>query len=606
MNQTNKDKLKLVPKKPGVYIMKNIDLRVIYVGKAKALHNRLSQYFIGKPKDQKTMQMVMNVHDFDYIITNSEKDALILEANLIKKYKPKYNILLKDDKSYPFIKLETKNKYPYLKLVRRTQKDSSKYYGPFLNAYLVNEIIDLVSKEFKLRSCTNDLEKPKKRECINYHIGYCSAPCTRKITDDEYNNNIKLSLTALDSGLKSLIPKLTEKMINYSEKQEFEYAAEMRDKINLVNKFSEKQQVVTTKRVNLDAVSIYRDGDLTAVSVIEVKNGIINDKKAYTFSESDQIGSSEIISSFLEQYYVIKEKIVTRIILCYNGETEIDYPELSKNLSEMQNKEIKVSKGRGKFSKNILKMAEVNAIEAIKLRRETKIDDILFRLKEKLKLYQTPMRIESYDISNTAGSNPVGVMTVFENGILVQKEKRMFSIKGINGSDDYASIYEVLDRRFSNLVEGQDKPNGFESTPDLIFIDGGKGQVKMARQAMEKHSLSLPVFGLVKDQKHRTRDITDGYMEFNVKEDRDVYTFVSKIQEETHKNAITYHKKKSTLTATQSDLLEIPNVGKATLKKLYNEFKTVAKMKASTVSELSAVVPKKTAENIYAYFNKKS
>ena len=601
MNDNNKEKLKLVPKKPGVYIMKNIDLRVIYVGKAKALHNRLSQYFIGKPKDQKTMQMVMNVFDFDYIITNSEKDALILEANLIKKYNPKYNILLKDDKAYPFIKLETKNKYPYLKLVRKTQKDSNKYYGPFLNSYLVNEIIDLVSKEFSLRSCNSDLDKPKKRECINYHIGYCSGPCTRKISDADYAKNIKSALYTLDNGLKFLIPKLTEKMMNYAEKQEFEYAAEMRDKIDLVNKFSEKQQVVTTKRVNLDAISIYRDGDLTAVSVIEVRNGIINDKKAYTFSESEQIGSGEIISSFLEQYYVIKEKIVTRIILFYNGETEIDYAGLSESLSGMQDKEIKISRGRGKFSKNILKMAEVNAIEAIKLRRETKIDDVLFRLKEKLKLYRTPMRIESYDISNTAGSNPVGVMTVFENGVLTQKEKRTFAIRGINGSDDYASIYEVLDRRFRNLVEAS---TGFENTPDLIFIDGGKGQVKMARQAMMKNGLELPIFGLVKDNKHRTRDITDGYTEFNIKEDREAYTFVSRIQEETHKNAITYHKKKSALTATQSDLLEIPKVGKATLKKLYNEFKTVAKMKTATIEELSKVVPLKTAENIAAYFRK--
>jgi len=602
MNDNNKEKLRLVPKKPGVYIMKNVDNRVIYVGKAKALHNRLSQYFIGKPKDQKTMQMVMNVNDFDYIITNSEKDALILEANLIKKYKPKYNILLKDDKAYPFIKLETKNKYPYLKLVRKIYKDSNKYYGPFLNSYLVNEIIDLVTKEYKLRSCTNDLLKPKKRECINYHIGYCSAPCTEKISESDYKKNIALAMNALDSGLKSLVPKLTEKMMNYAEKQEFEYAAEVRDKINLVNKFSEKQQVVTVKRVNLDAVSIYRDGDLTAASVIEVRNGIINDKKAYTFSESFEIGSDEIISSFLEQYYVIKEKATARIILLYNGETEIDYEGLSESLSGLQEKEIKISKGRGKFSKNILKMAEVNAIEAIKLRRETKIDDVLFRLKEKLKLYRTPLRIESYDISNTAGSNPVGVMTVFENGILTQKEKRTFAIRGINGSDDYASVYEVLDRRFRNLSESA---SGFENAPDLIFIDGGKGQVKMAKQAMANYSLDLPIFGLVKDQKHRTRDITDGYSEFNIREDREAYTFVSKIQEETHKNAITYHKKKSTLTATQSDLLEIPNVGKATLKKLYNEFKTISKMKAATAEELSQVVKRKTAENIVAYFNKK-
>ncbi len=598
--QEHKEKLKLVPKKPGVYLMKNQDDRVIYVGKAKALHNRLSQYFIGTPKDTKTMQMVAHVDHFDYIITASEKDALLLENNLIKKYKPKYNILLKDDKTYPFIKINRNEKFPYLSLARKVQKDSGQYYGPYLNAQVVNEVIDLVSKEYGIRSCQSNLSKEKKRPCLNYHIGYCTAPCSGQISEEEYRKRLQQATHALDNGLRTILPRLKKKMEDCAEALDFEGAAKFRDSIRLVEKFSQKHQVITVKKISLDVVYLYRDGTIAAISVLEVRNGSINGKKHYTFPESQAVATEEMISSFLEQYYLTQEKMVSRIVLSVNEEMLPDYPLLSELLSRLFEQKITVSAARGKFTKDLLEMAKINAIEAIKLRLETKIDDQLFLLKEALNLFQTPLRIESYDNSNTAGANAVGVMTVFENGILSQKEKRTFAIKNHNGSDDYAAMYEVLDRRFSHLANSD---KGFDVAPDLVLVDGGKGQVKVAKEVLKKYDFQIPVFGMVKDDKHRLKDLTDGYRMYQIKESRNVFIFVSKINEETHKNALSYHQKKTTLTATQSELLTIPQVGMNTMKKLYGHFKTLKNIKEATEAELKIAVPKSAAKNIYRHFH---
>lgn len=596
----NKEKLKLVPKKPGVYIMKNEDDRVIYVGKAKALYNRLAQYFIGTPNNLKTTQMVLNVKEFDYIVTRSESDAFILENNLIKKYKPKYNILLKDDKTYPFIKVNLSVRFPYLSLTRKTKKDGNKYYGPFMNAGTVNDIIELVSKEFMLRKCQYDLKKANKKECLNYHIHACSAPCSGKISDSDYNENVKKAINALDNNLKSLIPSLNERMEKYSERLDFENAAKMRDSLKLIKKFSEGHIVVSVRKIDMDVVGFFRDGDISAVSVLYVRGGIINNKKSYTFLNSEGISDEELVTSFAEQYYFIENEPPKRIIMGINTDYQIDFTELSKALSELAEREIKVSDARGTFSKNLLSLAKENATEAIKLRLNAKIDDALFALKEKLRLSKTPVRIESYDMSNTAGSNPVGVMTVFENGALNNKEKRTFSIKGANGSDDYASMYETLFRRFENLKNSED---GFSTAPDLILVDGGKGQVKAARQAMAENGFDFPVFGMVKNSKHRMRDLTNESAEMNLKENQLAFVFVSKINEATHKNAIGYHKKKNSLTATRSQLLEIEGVGKASMLKLYREFKTLGAIKKAQIPELNKVVSKKAAENIYKFFH---
>lgn len=597
--QQHREKLKLVPKKPGVYLMKDENDRVIYVGKAKALHNRLSQYFIGTPKDQKTMQMVLHVDHFDYIITNSEKDAFLLENNLIKKYKPKYNILLKDDKTYPYIKIERKKRFPYLCLARKVQKDGGKYYGPYLNAQVVNEVIDIVSKTYGIRTCRTELTKEKSRPCLNYHIGYCSAPCCGNASEEEYESRLQQAIHALDNGLREILPQLKQKMEQCANALDFEGAAKLRDSIRLIEKFSEKHQVITVKKINLDVIYLYRDGEISGISVLEVRNGMINGKRAYTFLESQNIANEDMISSFLEQYYLMQGTPSPRIVLATNEEAP-DLPALSDSLCRLFRETITVSCPRGKFTKNLAEMARVNAIEAIKLRLETKIDDQLFLLKELLHLYQTPMRIESYDNSNTAGDNAVGVMTVFENGVLSQKEKRTFSIHNKNGSDDYAAMYEVLDRRFSHLANSD---KGFEVAPDLILVDGGKGQVKVAKEVVEKYGFLIPVFGMVKDDRHRLRDLTDGYRMYQLKENRSAFIFVSRINEETHKNALSYHKKKTTLTATQSELLSIPKVGMSTLKKLYGQFKTLKNIKEATEEELRKAVPKSVAQNIYRYFH---
>ncbi len=599
--QAHREKLKLVPQKPGVYLMKNDDDRVIYVGKAKSLRNRLSQYFGASPKDLKTMQMVLHVDHFDYIITGSEKDALLLENTLIKKYKPKYNILLKDDKTYPFIKIEKKKDFPYLSLVRKTERDTNKYYGPYLNAQVVNGAIDLISREYKLRTCRTDLSKPKKRPCLNYHMGYCSAPCTRAVTAEEYNNQLQEAIRTLDAGLKNLIPVFREKMQACSENLDFEGAAKFRDNLRLVEKFAEKHQVITVKKITLDVLFCYRDGDISAISVLSVKDGVIHDKKNYTFPDSREVSDEEMIFSFFKQYYLVKDTVTKRIVASTNTDYQIPHTTLSEQMTELFGEQITVSPGRGRFTKNLVEMARVNAIEAIKLRLQTKIDDQLFLLKEFLGLEQAPLRIESYDNSNTAGANAVGVMTVYENGVLSQKEKRTFAIRNRNGSDDYAAMYEVLDRRFHHLLQAD---IGFDLAPDLILVDGGKGQVKCAKEVLLKHKLTIPVFGMVKDDKHRLRDLTDGYRLMDLKQNKTLFAFVAKINEQTHKNAISYHKKKTTLTATQSELLSIPNVGMATIKKLYGHFKTLKQIKQATLEELCEAIPTRVARNIFDYFHK--
>lgn len=598
--EKHREKLKLVPKKPGVYIMKDINDRVIYVGKAKALHNRLSQYFIGKPNNRKTLMMVMNVFEFDYILTKTEKDALILENNLIKKYKPKYNILLKDDKTYPFIKVNLTKPYPYLSLTRIVKKDGNKYYGPFLNAYTVNNIIELVSSHFKLRSCQSAIGSRKKRECLNYHIGKCSGPCAFKISKEDYDKRVKEAVDALSSNLHSLIPVLKEKMEKYSEKLDFENAAIMRDRLKDVEKFAQKHNVVTVKKIDLDCIAFYRDENISGVSVLSVKQGIINSKNSYTFTQSNDISDEELVTSFTEQYYLSKNEIPKRIVLTINTDYEPEYGLLGESLSDIGKEKVTVSAPRGKFTKNLSTVAQMNATEAIKLRLETKIDDTLFKVKEKLSLPKIPLRIESYDMSNTAGSNAVGVMTVFENGVVNQREKRTFIIKGQNGSDDYAAMNEVIERRLENLYNNED---GFSKMPDLILVDGGKGQVKSALSAMEKFGYDIPVFGMVKNDKHRLRDLTNSSCTLNIKEDREVFVFVGKIDEQTHKNAINYHKKRNTLTATQSELLSIGGVGNATMKKLYKKFKTVTNIKTAGYEELCEVVPKTTAKRIFEHYN---
>ena len=601
--ERHREKLKLVPKKPGVYIMKDINDRVIYVGKAKALQNRLSQYFIGTPNNRKTMMMVTNVYEFDYILTKTEKDALILENNLIKKYKPKYNILLKDDKTYPFIKVNLTVPYPYLSLSRKTKNDGNKYYGPFLNAYTVNNIIDLVSSHFKLRSCDYNIGSKKRRECINYHIGKCTGPCAFKISKEDYNERVNNAIEALSSNLHSLIPILKEKMEKYSENLDFENAAIMRDRLKDVEKFAQKHNVVTVKKIDLDCIAFYRDENISAVSVLRVKQGVINNKHSYTFMQSSDITDEELVTSFTEQYYLSKNDIPKRIVISINTDYEVNLMSLSETLTTIKKEKVTVSIPRGKFTKNLNTVAIMNAKEAIKLRLETKIDDTLFKLKEKLGLSKLPLRIESYDMSNTSGSNAVGVMTVFENGTLNQKEKRTFIIKGTNGSDDYASMKEVIERRMENLFNGED---GFSKQPDLILVDGGKGQVKSAIEAMNKFGYDFPVFGMVKNDKHRLKDLTNSSCTLNLKEDREVFVFIGKIDEQTHKNAIAYHKKRNTLTSTQSELLSIEGVGQATMKKLYKKFKTISNIKSATFEELSEVVPKTTAKRIAEFYKEQS
>ena len=594
-----KQKANRLPKTAGVYIMKDRSGEIIYIGKAKALKNRVTQYFgKGSQHTEKVRQMVSRVDDFDVILCESEFEALILENSLIKQNQPKYNILLKDDKGYSYIKI-TREKWPRISAVKQTDKQNE-FIGPFNSGYVVKETVDEARKIFKIPNCNRDFEK-KTRPCLNYHIGICSAPCRGNVSHSDYMESINSAKEFIkngDSGEFS-ISVLREKMETAAENLRFEEAAKLRDRINAIQKITQKQRVVSISYKEQDVIASAFLDEKACVFVLQFRNFKLTDKK-YFFIDGFK-DKTALYNEFLARYYSSNEA-VSRILL--DAETE-SFALLEEWLSEKEGKKIKLINPKVGEQLKLLEMCSRNAAEnlAEKTEHSGREMSALNELQTLLGLQNTPRYIEAYDISNTLGSNNVAGMVVFKDAKPFKSAYKRFKIGGFEGQDDYRSMAEVLDRRFEEYKNGNDQ--GFKTLPDLILLDGAKGQISAVLPVLQKHGVDVAVFGMVKDSKHRTRAIATTGADITIKSNRKVFTLITNIQDEVHRFAIRYHKKLQSKGLRETELLNIEGIGKEKAKLLLKHFGSVAKIKVASIEDICQVkgIKEHTAQKIVEYFN---
>ena len=599
-----KDKANKLPLSPGVYIMKSKEGKIIYIGKAKALKNRVSQYFGAQGKHApKVRKMVENVQDFDYILTDSEFEALVLECSLIKQNMPKYNILLKDDKGFSYIKITRgwKNIYPVL------QKDDTDadYLGPYTAGFSVTKAVEQAKKIYKLPTCNKSFPADigKGRPCLNYHLGICCAPCSGKISLEEYLKNVEGALDFLRYGGKETVKKLTAEMEQCAENLEFEKAARLRDIIRSIQKVGSSQKVVSSTYKEQDVFALAVMEGKACLSVLRFADNALYDTEHFFVDEgeSHEMLRSELIIS----YYSMSRKIPPRIEL--DGEIE-DIDSITKFLSEKRGSGVNIVTPQKGTEARLVEMCKANAVQKLseKFFGKDKSRDALEELALMLGLADVPEYIEAYDISHTGGANNVAGMVVFKNGKPFKSAYRRFSVKGFVGQDDYRSMAEVLDRRLNEYEKCREKgeQEGFGRLPDLILLDGGKGQVNAVLPVLQAHGITVPMFGMVKDNKHRTSAISTagGRIDFNAK--KKAFSLVTNIQDEVHRYAVAYHRKKHTKSALSASLTEIKGIGPAKAKALIIKFGTLQKIGEATVEELMSVkgITQQNAEEIIKAF----
>ncbi len=611
-----KRKLSALPMCPGVYIMKNKDNDVIYVGKSKVLKNRVSQYFVNLASHTpKTKAMVSQIADFEYIITDSETEALALECNLIKKHRPKYNILLKDDKQYPYIKITINETFPQILVTRKVKKDGSIYFGPYMTAVMLKEAVEELRKIFRLRSCKKNIGEKTERPCLYYQIGQCSAPCAGKISASEYNESVNEITSVLNGKYEALIKELKGKMIQASEKLEFEKAAQYRDKIQSITILGENQKVSSSAENNMDVIGIYKENSDVCIQVFYYRNG--NAVGSEYFTLTDELAEKqEIAENFVKQFYFTATKIPKSVLI---SEEMDDKEAIVRWLSELSGHKVNLTvPQRGKKLETV-RMVVKNAKESLykfrlaRNKNTEKQNRILSTLSELLNLPKTPFRIESYDISNISGESSVGAQIVYVNAVPKKTLYRKFNIKTVIGANDYESTREVIFRRINEAYKEEDLIKAGELSedkakflplPDLILLDGGKGHVSAVRLLLETMGEDIPVFGLVKDGFHRTKGITDVEREYPVDKKSELYKFLYGMQEEVHRFAITSWRKRHEKKNIHSDIENIKGVGPATRKKLLKHFSGIKELKNASVEELEKCVSKDVAKNIYDYYHK--
>jgi len=610
--------LKNLPDKPGVYLMKNNLGEIIYVGKAKILKNRVRQYFQKSQKhSEKVKAMVKNIEEFEYIITDSEIEALILECNLIKKYRPKYNILLKDDKHYPFIKVTLAEDFPRVISTRKVTKDGSKYFGPYVDGSSVKDIIELIKKTFPIRTCKKNIVEEAKaiRPCLNYQIGLCKAPCAQYIKKSEYRETIDDVIKLLSGKHLDIVENFKLNMEKAAENLEFEKAAMLRDKINIIEKIGEKQKIILNNFDNEDYISLYSDGKDTCFQVFFLRNGKIVGREHFIIEDTFDTNSSTLISNFLKEFYG-GTAYIPKTIYVPNIEDEA-LLEQWLTLKKESKSTIKIPiKGE---KKNILVLVEKNAkttLENFKLKylqEKALYDNVLKDLKNILRLQEEPIRIEAFDISNIQGFDSVGSMVVFEKGRAKPSDYRRFKINTVKGADDYKSMKEILTRRFqhglSEIKSIQDRKLEFSSGkfsvfPDLILMDGGKGQINIALEVLNAFNIDIPVCGMVKDNKHRTRGLIYNGEEIIINKYGSVMKFITRVQDEVHRFAISYHRSLRGKNSFHSLLDDIPNIGEKRKKDLLFNFKSIDNIKKATYEELLSIpsMDKKSAECVLEFF----
>ena len=595
-----------LPLLPGVYIMKNADGEIIYIGKAKALKNRVSQYFGSQNRHPiKVRKMVENVDRFDYIVTGSEFEALVLECSLIKQHSPKYNILLKDDKGYSYIRI-SEGEYRKISAVFNKKDDGSEYIGPYLSSYSVRQSVDAANKIFKLPQCNKVFPRDfgKSRPCLNYYISQCCGLCTGKIKKSDYDEAVDGAIAFLKGDSRDIIADLRVKMEKAAEELDFEQAAKLRDRINSIERIKEKQKVVYKSVEEQDVFATADIDGSVCLAVLRFSNGRLFDSEHFFF---DDPGDKEgMRSDFITSYYSMRDNIPKRVTV--DGEVA-DRELLEQWLSEKKGKKVTVFVPARGEQLEIVNMCRKNAEEklAIKKGRTGREIAVLDELKDLLGLKKTPEYIESYDISHTAGQDSVAGMIVFKGGKPYRKAYKRFSIKSFDGNDDYRAMNEVLIRRFSEYEKSKDSTEGFGKLPDLILLDGGVGQVHAVEPVLREFGLKIPLFGMVKDNRHRTRAISGDGGEIAINSKRQVFTLVSEIQNEVHRFSVAYHHQKHAKRGLSLSLTEIEGVGEKRASALLKYFKTITAIKNAEVDELSKApgITSAVAQNIYDYYRTK-
>ena len=595
-----------LPLLPGVYIMKNADGKIIYIGKAKALKNRVSQYFGSQNRHPiKVRKMVENVDRFDYIVTGSEFEALVLECSLIKQHSPKYNILLKDDKGYSYIRI-SEGEYRKISAVFNKKDDGSEYIGPYLSSYSVRQSVDAANKIFKLPQCNKVFPRDfgKSRPCLNYYISQCCGLCTGKIKKSDYDEAVDGAIAFLKGDSRDIIADLRAKMEKAAEELDFEQAAKLRDRINSIERIKEKQKVVYKSVEEQDVFATADIDGSVCLAVLRFSNGRLFDSEHFFFDDpGDKKGMR---SDFITSYYSMRDNIPKRVTV--DGEVA-DRELLEQWLSEKKGKKVTVFVPARGEQLEIVNMCRKNAEEklAIKKGRTGREIAVLDELKDLLGLKKTPEYIESYDISHTAGQDSVAGMIVFKGGKPYRKAYKRFSIKSFDGNDDYRAMNEVLTRRFSEYEKSKDSTEGFGKLPDLILLDGGVGQVHAVEPVLREFGLKIPLFGMVKDNRHRTRAISGDGGEIAINSKRQVFTLVSEIQNEVHRFSVAYHHQKHAKRGLSLSLTEIEGVGEKRASALLKYFKTMTAIKNAEVDELSKApgITSAVAQNIYDYYRTK-
>ncbi|XZL24949.1 excinuclease ABC subunit UvrC [Clostridium perfringens] len=612
--------LKILPDKPGVYIMKNSLGEVIYVGKAKVLKNRVRQYFQNsKNHSEKVRAMVKNIAEFEYIVTDSEMEALILECNLIKKYSPRYNIALKDDKFYPFIKITTNEDFPRVYVTRNFAKDGNRYFGPYTNGTAVYEVMGLIKKLFPLRTCKKAIVEGGEptRACLNYHINLCKAPCAGYISKAEYWEMIDEIINILNGTDTSIIKKLKLEMEKAAEELEFEKAAKIRDRILAIELISEKQKMFTVKEGDEDFIDLYTDEKDGCAQVFFVREGKVTGREHFMIENIGDDPVKEVISSFIASFYGGTAQIPKTI---YVPEEIEDQELIEKFLTEKRGSKVWIKVPKKGDKKNLLDMVRNNAKIMIDQFKEKMVEEkelnksALTELADVLGLDSLPTRIEAYDISNIQGVDSVGTMVVFENGKAKNPDYRRFKIKSVKGPNDYESMREILSRRFSHGLEEVNKikernleysKGKFCIFPDLIMMDGGKGQVNIALEVLKDFGIEIPVCGLVKDHKHRTRGIIFNNEEILIRRGSGLMNLITRVQDEVHRYAITYHRSLRDKRTLHSILEDIPRIGEKRRRNLLMKFGSIDNIKKASMEELldTPGIDKRAAESIKQYFS---
>ena len=598
------EELKKLPNKPGVYIMHDKDDNIIYVGKAVSLKNRVRQYFRKTNKTKRIENMVSLIDHFEYIVVDNEAEALILECNLIKKNMPKFNVLLKDDKTYPYIKINLQDEYPNIYITRRILNDGAKYFGPYASAGSAKEMVDFIKEKFKIRQCRKF--KYKDRPCLNYHIKKCMAPCMGYISKEEYRKQIDEIIALLEGRTEKVIKELEKEMQEYSSKMEFEKAAYIRDKINAIENISQKQKVSNITENDIDVIGLARNEFEVCIEVFFVRKSKMIGREHFFFKNLEDEKDEQILSEFVKQYYLGREILPNKIMI----KEEIEDKTLIEEwLTKQAGRKVEIKTPQKGEKLRLVEMAEKNALITLENKNKEKYN-VLAELKEVLKLDKLPRKIECYDISNLSGTNMVAGMCVMQDGIIKKNLSRRFKIKTVFSQDDPACMKEVVKRRLLHSLG--EKNNSFGTLPNAIFADGGITQIRAIKNAIaetindrkdkENELKKIVVFGMVKNEKHQTRALMDENRK-EIKISEELFNLITNFQDSVHDNAIGYHRMLREKELVHSELDDIQGIGEVKKKALLKKFGSVKRIKEANIEELTEIkgITKELAEKIKTY-----